>query len=44
MTLNDNIEERQADVEELRAANACNYGEKTADEVFEKIDIEIRYI
>jgi hypothetical protein len=27
------MEELQADVEELRA-NACNYSEKTADEVF----------
>jgi len=44
MTPKDDIEELQADVEELRAANACNCGEKTADEFFEMVDLEKRYI
>jgi hypothetical protein len=44
MTIKDAIEELQADVEELRAAFACNRGEKTADEAFEMVDLEIRYI
>jgi uncharacterized coiled-coil DUF342 family protein len=44
MTLKDDIEELQADAEELRAEIACTCGEKTADEVFEMVDIEVRHI
>lgn len=44
MTLKDDIEELQVDAGELQAAIACNRGEKTADEVFEMVDLEIRYI
>jgi hypothetical protein len=40
MTIKDAIEELQADVEELRAAFACNRGEKTADEAVEMVDLE----
>jgi len=43
MTLEDDIEELQSDVEELQA-NTGSCGEKTADEVFEMMDIEIRHI